>query len=150
MKERRVLPPTYLFVAIVITVVLHFLLPGAKIIAYPWNLLGVVPLVLGIVMNLIADRAFKKVGTTVKPYEESTTLITEGVFRVSRHPMYVGFVLILLGIAILAGSLTPYIVIVIFAILMDIVFIRVEERMLEETFSEAWLEYKKHVRRWLI
>ena len=149
MKERKVLPPTYLFVAIVIMVVLHFLLPGVKIVAYHWNLLGVVPLVLGIVMNLIADRAFKKVGTTVKPYEESTTLITEGVFRVSRHPMYVGFVLILLGIAILGGSLTPYIVILIFAILMDVVFIRVEEKMLEETFGETWMEYKKKVRRWI-
>lgn len=149
MKERKVLPPTYLFVAIVIMVVLHFLLPGAKIIAYPWNFLGVVPLVLGITMNLIADRAFKKVGTTVKPYEESTTLITDGVFRVSRHPMYLGFVLILLGITILGGSLTPYIVIVIFAILMDVVFIQVEERMLEETFGETWMEYKKKVRRWI-
>jgi protein-S-isoprenylcysteine O-methyltransferase Ste14 len=149
MKERKVLPPTYLFVAIVIMVVLHFLFPGAKLITLPWNLLGIIPLVLGIAMNLIADRAFKKIGTTVKPYEESTTLITEGVFRGSRHPMYVGFVLILLGIAILGGSLTPYIVIVIFAILMDIVFIRDEERMLEETFGEVWLEYKKKVRRWI-
>jgi len=149
MKNTRILPPTYLFVAIVIMVVLHFLFPGTKLITLPWNLLGAVPLVLGIMMNLIADRAFKKVGITVKPYEKSTTLITEGVFRVSRHPMYVGFVLILLGIAIFVGSLTPYIVIVIFAVLMDMVFIRVEERMLEETFGEAWLDYKKHVRRWL-
>jgi protein-S-isoprenylcysteine O-methyltransferase Ste14 len=149
MKERKVLPPTYLFVAIVIMVVLHFLLPGVKIIAYPWNLLGIIPLVLGIAMNLIADRAFKKVGTTVKPYEESTTLITEGVFLVSRHPMYVGFVLILLGIAIFMGSLTPYAIIIIFAILMDKMFIRVEEKMLEETFGEVWLEYKKKVRRWI-
>ena len=129
--------------------VLHFLFPGAKLITLPWNLLGAVPLVLGIAMNLIADRAFKKVGTTVKPYEESTTLITEGVFRMSRHPMYVGFVLILFGIAIFVGSLTPYAVILIFAILMGVVFIRVEERMLEETFGETWMEYKKKVRRWI-
>jgi protein-S-isoprenylcysteine O-methyltransferase Ste14 len=107
MKAKPILPPTYLFIAIVIMVVLHFLFPGAKFITLPWNLLGIIPLVLGIVMNLIADRAFKKVGTTVKPYEESRTLITEGIFRVSRHPMYVGFVLILLGIAIFMGSLIP-------------------------------------------
>jgi len=149
MKNKSVLPPTYLFVAIVIMLVLHFLFPGAKLITLPWNLLGAVPLVLGIAMNLIADRAFKKVGTTVKPYEESTTLITEGVFRMSRHPMYVGFVLILFGIAIFVGSLTPYAVILIFAILMGVVFIRVEERMLEETFGETWMEYKKKVRRWI-
>ncbi len=146
---KKILPPTYLFVAIVIMLTLHFLLPEAKVIAFPWNLLGVIPGTLGIVMNLIADRAFKKVGTTVKPYEESTRLIMNGVFRVSRHPMYVGFVLILLGIAIFVGSLTPYVVVIVFPILIDRIFIRVEERMLQETFGEAWLEYKKKVRRWI-
>lgn len=98
---------------------------------------------------MFADRAFKKVETTVKPHEESTTLITDGVFRLSRNPMYVGFVLILLGIAIFVGSLTPYAVVIVFPILMDRIFIRGEERMLEETFGGAWLEYKKKVRRWI-
>ena len=149
MKDKKVLPPTYLFVAIMLMVALHFLFPVAKLITLPWNLLGAIPVALGAIMNLIADRAFKKVGTTVKPYEKSTILLTNGVFRVSRHPMYVGFVLILLGIAIFMGSLSPYAIIVLFAILMDVVFIRVEERMLEETFGEAWVEYKKNVRRWI-
>jgi len=114
-----------------------------------WNLLGVVPLVIGIILNLVADGVFKKLGTTVKPFEESTALITTGVFRISRHPMYVGMVLILIGIAVLMGSLTPYAVIPVFAVLMEVVFIRVEERMLEEKFSEAWLVYKEKVRRWI-
>jgi len=130
-------------------VAFHFLLPVAKVIAIPWNFLGAIPLILGLVMNLIADRAFKKHETTVKPFEETTTLITSGVFQNSRNPMYFGFVLILIGIAVLMGSLTPYAVIVVFAILMDIVFIRVEERMLEEKFGEDWLGYKKKVRRWI-
>ena len=46
--------------------------------------------------------------------------------------MYLGMVLILIGIAVLMGSLTPYAVIPVFAVLMEVVFIRVEERMLEE------------------
>lgn len=149
MKDKQVLPPTYIFVAIVMVVIFHVLLPGPKILALPWNLLGIIPLAAGIIMNLIADRAFKRAGTTVKPYQESTALITNGVFRVSRNPMYAGFVLILLGITILLGSLTPYSVIIVFAVLMDAMFIRVEEHMLEKTFGEAWLDYKKNVRRWL-
>jgi protein-S-isoprenylcysteine O-methyltransferase Ste14 len=149
MAQKRVLPPTYILVAIVSMVVLHFLLPGVHIIGLPWNVLGVIPLIAGIIMNLMADRAFKKAGTTVKPYQESVALITDGVFRVSRHPMYAGFVLILLGIAILLGSVTSYGVIIIFAVLMDVMFIRIEEHMLEETFGETWLTYKKQVRRWL-
>lgn len=128
---------------------LHFLLPVATFIAYPYNLAGGVPLVLGIILNLLADAALKRVGTTVKPFEESTALITDGVFRISRHPMYLGMLLILLGLAILLGSLTPLIVVAGFAIAMELVFVRTEERMLEGWFGDAWLVYKKTVRRWI-
>jgi protein-S-isoprenylcysteine O-methyltransferase Ste14 len=149
MKTREVIPPVHLFLSIAIMVLLHFLLPGSRVLVFPWNLLGGIPLALGIVTNLIADKSFKKHETTVKPLEESTALITTGVFRVSRHPMYLGFVLILLGIAALTGSLTPYLIVLIFAVFMDVVFIRFEEQKLEETFGEAWPEYKKKVSRWV-
>lgn len=149
MKTKRPLPPTYLAVSLVAMAALHFLLPARTIIAFPWILIGIAPLALGIAINLVADAAFKKHGTTVKPFEESTALVTDGFFRVSRHPMYLGFVLVLLGIAILLGSLTPFVVVIVFAILMDRVFITVEERMMEEAFGEEWLEYKKRVRRWI-
>ena len=149
MKAINVIPPVYLFLSMAIMVFLHFLLPGTKVLAFPWNLLGVIPLALGVVINLVADKSFKKHETTVKPLETSTVLITVGVFRLTRHPMYLGFVLILLGIAILMGSFTPYAVVLIFAIFMDTVFIKYEEKKLQETFSELWLEYKKKVRRWV-
>jgi protein-S-isoprenylcysteine O-methyltransferase Ste14 len=100
-------------------------------------------------LNLLADRALKHSRTTVKPFEESTALITGGVFRISRNPMYLGFALILFGIALLMGSLAPHIVIVAFSVLIDVVFIKVEERMLGERFGEAWLRYKATVRRWI-
>jgi protein-S-isoprenylcysteine O-methyltransferase Ste14 len=128
---------------------LHFLFPVKNVVVFPLNFLGAIPLSIGIVFNLIADSALKKHKTTVKPFEKSTVLITDGIFRISRHPMYLGFVLILTGIAIFMGSLTPYLVIVAFAVLMDAVFIRTEETMLEETFDEAWLDYKRRVRRWI-
>ncbi len=129
--------------------VLHFVFPAAKVIAFPFNLLGIVPLTVGMVLNLMANGVFKKLGTTIKPFGESAALVTSGVFRISRHPMYLGMVLILFGIAVLMGSLMPYAVIPVFAVLMDVVFIRVEEIMLEEKFGEAWLEYKENVRRWI-
>jgi protein-S-isoprenylcysteine O-methyltransferase Ste14 len=149
MKDKRMLPPTYLLVAIVLMLVLHFLLPVYKIVPIPWNILGVVPLACGIALNLVADRAFHQAQTTVKPFEESAALITTGAFRITRNPMYLGYVLILVGVALIVRSLTPYAVIPVFAILMDRVFIRVEEQMLEKKFSQAWLEYAKKVRRWI-
>jgi len=149
MKPITITPPVYLFLSIAIMVLVHFLLPGTKILAFPWNLLGLISLTLGIVLNLVADRSFKNHETTVKPVEESTALITTGAFRLSRHPMYLGFVLVLFGIGLLMGSLMPYVVVLVFAIFMDMIFIRFEEKKLEQTFGEAWLEYKKKVRRWV-
>ena len=93
MEGKKVLPPTYLWISIAIMLILNFLLPLTKIIPWPWNLLGIFPLACGIALNLIADNAFRAAKTTVKPFEESTALVTSGVFRISRHPMYLGFVL---------------------------------------------------------
>ena len=149
MKGKKVLPPTYLLVSIVIMLALRFLLPVPKIIPTPWNVLGIVPLACGIALNLAADKAFREVGTTVKPFEESAALLTSGVFRISRNPMYLGYELILIGIAIMLRSLTPYVVIPVFVVLMNRVFIRVEEQMLEEKFGPAWSEYGRKVRRWI-
>ena len=149
MKDKKVLPPTYLLVAIVLVLVLHLLLPVYKFVPVPWNILGIVPLACGIALNLVADRAFHQAQTTVKPFEESAALITSGVFRITRNPMYLGYVLILVGVALIVRSLTPYAVIPVFAILMDTVFIRVEEQMLEKGFGQAWLEYANRVRRWV-
>jgi protein-S-isoprenylcysteine O-methyltransferase Ste14 len=63
--------------------------------------------------------------------------------------MYLGFVNILLGVAILLGSLTPFLVIPFFIALMDGIFIRVEEQMLAETFGQEWFDYIQKVRRWI-
>jgi protein-S-isoprenylcysteine O-methyltransferase Ste14 len=146
---KKILPPTYFFVAIVSMVVLHFLLPLGQLIVLPWRLLGVLPLVVGAHIDVRADRAFKEHRTTVKPFEVSSALVTDGVFSFSRHPMYLGMLLILVGIAILQGSLTPCLVVPVFAILIDLIFIRVEECMLKETFGQQYEEYRNRVRRWI-
>jgi len=149
MQAKKTMPTTYLFISIVVMIVLHFLFPAIRIIPPLWNLLGLVPLALGVMINLVADKAFHKANTTVKPFEESSALITHGVFRASRNPMYLGFVLILIGTAVLMRSLTPYVVVPAFAVLMDRMYITVEERMLAEKFGAEWERYRQSTRRWL-
>lgn len=149
MNIRRALPPVYLFISIATMALLNVLSPIYNFVLYPWNLLGIVPLVAGITLNLMADAAFRKAQTTVKPFELSTALVTTGVFRISRHPMYLGMVLIQFGIAILMGSLAALIIVAIFAILMELVFVRTEEKILENQFGIAWVTYKNKVRKWL-
>jgi len=147
--KKRVLPPAYLLASIVAMVALRFLLPGWQIIAFPLALLGLAPAALGLALSVVADQAFKKHRTTVKPFQESTALVTSGAYAISRHPMYLGFALILLGLAICMGAVTPFVVVPLFVILMELVFIRAEEQMMEAKFGQAWRDYKKKVRRWI-
>lgn len=143
------LPPAYLFASLSTMVLLHLLIPVHQLASHPWNAIGLLPLIAGIALNLATDTALKKHGTTVKPFEPSTTLITSGVYKFSRNPMYLGMILILIGVALLMGSLTPYGIIPIFVIIIDRSFIRPEEDMLNKQFGRTWTEYRKNVRRWL-
>jgi protein-S-isoprenylcysteine O-methyltransferase Ste14 len=148
-RRSTVMPPTILLAGIVAMVALHFLRPVATVLPLPWNLLGIVPLALGVAMNLAADRSFHAAGTTVRPFEESSALVTGGVFRITRNPMYLGFILILVGLALLLRSATPWVVIVAFAILLDRRFVSAEERMLAQRFGAEWDRYRRCTRRWL-
>ena len=59
MAEKKPLPPTYLLLSIILMTVLKFIFPVAEIIADPWNLVGFLPLVIGVIINLLADKEFK-------------------------------------------------------------------------------------------
>jgi protein-S-isoprenylcysteine O-methyltransferase Ste14 len=128
---------------------MHLLLPSRELIPSPYRLVGFVPLLLGIILNVLADRSLKRHETTVKPFAASRTLVTEGVYRVSRHPMYLGMILIIAGVAVLLGSLAAWFILPFFAILLDARFVRIEESMLEKTFEEAYRRYRKQARRWI-
>jgi protein-S-isoprenylcysteine O-methyltransferase Ste14 len=149
MKFKKIMPPTWILIAIIAMLILNFVFPVAWIIPPLWNLMGLVFLASGMALNLLADNSFKQLGTTVKPYQESSTLVTNGAFHISRNPMYLGMVLILAGIALLLRSLTPFLAIIPFAILMDQAYIKFEERMLAEKFGAIWEAYKAKTGRWL-
>ena len=149
MKIKEIMPPTWLLIAIIIMLTLHFLFPVSLTIPRLWNLLGLILIFLGVAINLSADSAFHRARTTVKPFEESSSLVTTGVFRIRRNPMYLGFVMVLIGIAVLLRSLSPYLIIFAFVFLIDRTYIRVEEEMLAEKFGAAWEQYKSRTRRWL-
>lgn len=114
-----------------------------------WNLLGLLPLALEIIINMNADHIFQQANTPVCPFELSSTLVKNGPDRLSRNPMYLGFVLALFGVAMLLRSLTPYLVVIAFGLLMDRMFIRMEEQNLVARFGTEWTEYKRRTRRWL-
>lgn len=145
----RILPPVYLLMAILSMIALDWQLPLAQWVHHPWTWLGAPLIVLGLVPAVSINAIFRKRGTTIRPFHESSTLVTEGFFRYSRNPIYVGMVMALIGVALSLGSASPWVVIPVFAIIIDVLVIRVEERMLRVTFGEQYVDYQSRVRRWL-
>ena len=76
-------------------------------------------------------------------------VVDQGPFRFSRHPMYVGFLGILLGAAVLAGTLLPLLVVPVMFVLFSVRFALPEVRHMEEQFGEEYRSYRTRVRRWL-
>lgn len=149
MRRKQLLPPACFFIAILLMGAAHFLVPVRKVIPPPYNYLGALLVLVGLVLNIWSSNLFNKAKTTIKPFEKSAGLVTDGPYRISRHPMYLGMTVSLAGLAVLLGSVTPAIVIPAFVWVMAKEFIPVEEQAMEETFGDAWREYKKRVRRWL-
>lgn len=146
---KKTLPPTYLLLAIVLMIGMHILLPSIILLSLPWMLAGVLLMMSGIAINLIGNNTFKHHQTTIKPFQTSSALVTTGIFRYSRNPMYLGMVVLLIGLGLLLGSVPPFAVVPVFVLLITQRFIRVEEEMLADTFGTTYHAYCARVRRWI-
>ena len=149
MAERRIYPPVYFLLAILTMFGLHWVAPVAAWIGNPWRMFGGVFVLLGMAIMVVAAKLFHKHETTIKPFEESSALVLSGPYRFSRNPMYLAMVIILFGIAVLLGTLTPLFVIPVFAWLITSQFLVREEEDLAKRFGEQYLDYTSRVRRWL-
>ncbi|RRV19239.1 methyltransferase family protein [Stutzerimonas nitrititolerans] len=87
--------------------------------------------------------------TTVNPYGKPARLLEEGPFRFSRNPIYLADSLIYCGIALLWGSLWPWLLLPLVIHVMQRAVMRHEERLLVQLFGEAYRSYCARVRRWL-
>lgn len=146
---KRILPPTLLLICIGVMCLLHILIPFLKIIVYPLNLLGIFLILIGIWIAFTGSNMFKVANTTEMTFNEPSTLVTDGIYKISRNPMYLGFAQILVGFSIILGSVTPFIIVITFVVITDQLYIRYEEKVLEEVFGKEYLIYRSKVRRWI-
>ena len=109
--------------------------------------LGLIGLGFLLAFNSIAR--FIRAKTGVVPFSESTTLITDGFYKYTRNPMYVGMNSFLLGLFIILNNPINFTFLVIFFFIVRNLFVIKEEVQMEETFGEDYLIYKGKVRRWL-
>jgi protein-S-isoprenylcysteine O-methyltransferase Ste14 len=148
-QKRRILPPVWWLLAMLLAIALHYAMPIRQLLSAPWSYSGAVLIVLGIALSAAGSGAFKRAGTPVVPFERSTALVTDGLYRFTRNPMYLGLVLSLVGVSILLGSVGAFLAIPVFVWILQTQFIAGEERFLEEIFGARYLDYKTRVRRWL-
>ena len=149
-KERLqgIMPTNYFVALLALSIVLHFAYPIGKVLHPPATYIGYLFIGFGAAMNLWTDALFKRHETTVKPYLEPSTLITSGPFALSRHPMYLGMASVLLGAAVIHGTVVTFVIPVAYVALMETLFIPHEEEACIEAFGDAYHEYRSRVRRW--
>jgi protein-S-isoprenylcysteine O-methyltransferase Ste14 len=145
----KLLPPVYFFAAIAVMAGLHYLMPIRAILSPPLSYVGVLLVALGFASTMWAVSRFIKAGTPFKPFEQSTVLITRGLYRITRNPMYLGMVFALTGVAVWLGTVSPFLVIPVFVWVIQRRFVLREEKFLENLFGQEYLAYRARVRRWL-
>jgi protein-S-isoprenylcysteine O-methyltransferase Ste14 len=115
-----------------------------------WLLVAAVGLA-GLSFDVLGLLAFRQRGTTVNPLKPSkaSALVTGGIYRLTRNPMYVGMALLLTAWAVHLGSLWPFLGPVVFVLYITRFQILPEERALRERFGHDYAAYAARVRRWL-
>ena len=146
---KRLLPPDYLTIYFIMALVLSFIFPGLRIIDYPYNYLGIFLMLPGGILNIWADQVFKHVQTTVKPFQKPAQLVDRPPYNFSRHPMYVGFIAILLGWAIILGNILAFFAPLLMYITLSRLFIPFEEQQLNSVFGTRYQNYQHRVHKWL-
>lgn len=120
--------------------------------AFPGRfLLFAVVLIAGIVIALMGVLAFRRAGTTVDPRtpHQTNSLVVNGVYRHTRNPMYVGFLMILAAWWIYLGSVFAALLLPLYVLYMNRFQIKPEERHMRDLFGDQFNQYAERVRRWL-
>lgn len=149
--ENRIPPPV---VGIVVALAMWLLARWLPVVRFslpsPWLVCLVVASVGGVISTSGA-REFRKLKTTVNPLhpERASVVVTTGIFRFTRNPMYVGIALVLAGLFLAFGGLSAVIGLPAFVWYITRFQIMPEERVLEGKFGSSYTAYLASVRRWL-
>jgi len=144
-------PPLIFFALLGIGFLLDYLFP-LKLYGGPW-----LPRIIGggilfLISGLLALTAFWVLLNNKTPFDPSkptVVIVQDGPFRISRNPMYLSLLILLLGVAVLTGSIWIFLAIPLMFIIFDVGVVKPEEDYLKQKFGEEYLAYNSKVRRWL-
>ena len=147
--KKRIPPPLIAMLCVLIIFLSKSIFPS---FAFSYKLqLGIFVSTIGFLLLIVSIKSFIDNKTTINPLnlKKSTYLVTSGVFRFSRNPMYLGMLLFLLGAAIIFNIIGGLIISILFIFYMNFFQIIPEEKALENLFGKNYRNYRKTVRRWI-
>tara|TARA_R110002124_G_scaffold85371_3_gene221537 strand:+ start:3056 stop:3505 length:450 start_codon:yes stop_codon:yes gene_type:complete len=149
MVKRIIYPPIWLLFGLIAIFACNEYFPGPRFTSLTWQIVGGAVIVIGLVLLVTANGLFTRAGTGVIPFRNVSALVTGGIYRYTRNPMYLGMLAVLSGCAVTVGAATALLVPPLFAVIIEVRFIRPEENMLRGMFPQDYPAYCERVRRWL-
>jgi protein-S-isoprenylcysteine O-methyltransferase Ste14 len=145
-------PPVIAIATLVLGVAIDWLMPTfvLRVLFGFWTrvTIGVLLIALGGLIALAGERTFRRAGTNVPPWRPALTLVTHGIYRWLRNPMYVGLAFIVAGFGIAMGADWVLVLLVPAALVMHYGVVLREERYLEAKFGDAYRAYRRRVPRY--
>ena len=103
----------------------------------------------GFLLGIAAFLEFRKARTTLDPHGSSTQIVSSGIYRFTRNPIYLGFLLMVIGFPLISGLYWGIVLAPFYMMTMNRLVIGREESYLESKFKNQYASYKSRVRRWL-
>ena len=145
----KIYPPLMVLAGIITQLLIGYTAPVEPLLSATWQYMGIALMVLGFITILLAARSFRKHETTIIPDGQPSKLMEGGLFAYSRNPIYVAMAVLLIGSGLAIGHIWALIVVPLFVLLVQQIWIVKEEENLETEFGQIYRNYKMRVRRWL-
>ena len=147
--NRNIHPPFVMLAHLLAAFLLNWLLPLPTAFPNSFEWAGYFLVFAGLGFAVSAVSQFGKMRTTLDPHGSVSIIVTGGPYRLSRNPIYLGFVCTLIGLPLALGNVWGAVLSPLLMVAMNSLVIKHEEAYLEEKFKDVYTSYKSRVRRWL-
>ena len=149
--ELRIPPLAILLVTALLMALSAWVLPAVAFSIPFQELIALVFAFAGATTSILGVLSFRRAGTTVNPLkpDTSSSLVRSGVYKLTRNPMYLGFLMLLIGWGIYLSNALALLFVPMFVVYMNRFQIEPEERALTSRFGQEFVAYTRRVRRWL-
>jgi protein-S-isoprenylcysteine O-methyltransferase Ste14 len=147
--NRNIHPPIIALLFIVIAYFLGRFAPLPFVAPPVLRNIGLLLTFVGFLLGIGAFVEFRKARTTLDPHGSVKQLVTSGIYRFTRNPIYLGFLLMVIGLPLNSGLYWGVVMAPFYILTMNRFVIEREETYLGKKFKDIFTSYKSRVRRWL-